>query len=318
MFDRRDFLENGLKLTAALGVSQLDVGLAHAETGEGLKNVGSPWPLRNSEAFEYQSRAVGDKMAVGVWAHPGSSALRAGGKGPPLEVVYVLDGSFALAVAAAVCRLLAADLINPGFPPVLLVGVDYPDDKLNARTRDYTMTDSVPASLGKVLKTTTPQTTPGGADKFLAFLEGELDPLIRARYNTTSNPAGIIGDSFGGTFTFYAFLRQSRFFDRYWLGSPGLFSTSTDYIAQFEACLREKRVHPTRMFLSMGSKEMSGGIDFYEDLGRNFNRLLSALRRNPSTDLTWSSRIYDGYTHTSVFTPSLNDALIYLYGKNAA
>jgi len=318
MVDRRDFLENGLKLTAALGVSQLDVGLAHAETREGLKSVGSPWPLRNSEAFEYQSSAVGDKMAVGVWAHPASNALRSDGKGPPLEVVYVLDGSFALAVAATVCRLLAADLINPGFPPVLLVGVDYPDDKLNARTRDYTMKDSVPASLGKVLKMTTPQTTPGGADKFLAFLESELDPLIRSKYNTTNSPAGIIGDSFGGTFTFYAFLQQSRLFDRYWLGSPGLFSTSTDYVARFEACLKEKRIHPTKMFLSMGSREMSGGVDFYEDIGRNFNRILSALRKNPSADLVWSSKVYDGYTHTSVFTPALNDALIFLYGKYAA
>ena len=318
MVDRRDFLESGLKLTAMLGASQFDVGVAHAETGRGLENMGSPWPLRNSQAFEYQSKAVGDRMAVGVWANTGSSPLRVDAKGPALDVVYVLDGSFALAVAAAVCRLLAADLINPGFAPVLLVGVDYPDDKLNARTRDYTMKDAVPASLSKVLKTSTPQTTPGGADKFLAFLENELDPLIRAKYNTTSNPAGIIGDSFGGTFTFYAFLRQSRLFDRYWLGSPGLFSTSTDYVAQFEACLKEKPVHPTKMFLSMGSKEMSGGIDFYEDIGRNFNRVLSALRRNPSADLKWSSKVYDGYTHTSVFTPALSDALIYLYGKTAA
>ena len=47
-----------------------------------------------------------------------------------------------------------------------------------------------------------PTTAPGGADKFLAFLEKELDPLIRSRYNAKPGPAGILGDSFGGTFTF--------------------------------------------------------------------------------------------------------------------
>ncbi len=256
-------------------------------------------------------------MAVGVWAHPKTNPLRSAGHGAPLDVVYVLDGSFALAVAATICSLQSADLINPGYKPVLLVGVDYPDDKLNARSRDYTMKDSVPPSVSKIVATT-PRTTPGGAENFLSFLENELDPIIRSKYNTADKPAGIIGDSFGGTFTFYAFLQQSKLFDRYWLGSPGLFSTATDYVSQFEACLKKKLVHPTKMFLSMGTKEMSGGIEFYEDMGRNFNRILSALRKNPSEDLQWSSKVYDGYTHTSVFMPSMNDALIYLYGNHSA
>lgn len=318
MVDRREILESGLKLAAMLGLSQLAAGPAQAEARDGLKSMGSPWSLRNSEAFEYQSKAVGDRMAVGVWSHPRSNPVPAQGNGAPLDVVYVLDGSFALAVAATVCRMLAADLVNPGFTPVLLVGVDYPDDKLNARTRDYTMANSVPAYMNKLLQSGTPQTTPGGADRFLAFLEDELDPLIRAKYNTTSKPAGLIGDSFGGTFAFYAFLRQSKLFDRYWLGSPGIWPTAPDYIGQFEACLKQSLVHPTKMFLSMGSKEMAGGVDFYEEMGRSYNKLLSALRRNPSGDLMWSSKVYDGYTHTSVFLPALNDALIYLYGKNAA
>jgi predicted alpha/beta superfamily hydrolase len=314
--DRREFLGSGVKLTAVLGASQLDPGPAHADAGGALKSTGSPWPLRNSEAFEFYSNAVGDRMAVGVWSHPGSNPARSAAKGPPLDVVYILDGSFALAVAATICLLQAVDLINPGYKPVLLVGVDYPDDKLNARSRDYTMKDSVSPSLSKALSAT-PQTTPGGADKFLAFLENELDPIIRSKYNTTDKPAGIIGDSFGGTFTFYAFLQQSKLFDRYWLGSPGIFTTAADYVTQFEACLKKKFVHPTKMFLSMGSREMAAGIDMYEDMGRNFNLILSALKRNPSDDLVWSSKVYDGYTHTAVFMPSMNDALIYLYGNHS-
>lgn len=316
MLERREFLGSGLTVAAMIGASHVNVASAHAETGGGLKSTGSPWPLRNSEAFEYQSSAVGDKMAVGVWSHPNSNPLRSDAKGPPLDVVYVLDGSFALAVAATICTLQSVDLVNPGYKPVLLIGVDYPVDAENARTRDYTMKDSVPPSISKRVAQAS-KIVPGGADQFLEFLESELDPLIRAKYNTTNRPAGIVGDSFGGTFTFYAFLRQSRLFDRYWLGSPGVFTTSTDYVAQFEARLKEKLVHPTRMFLSMGSKEMSGGVDFYEDMGRSFNRIVSALHRYKSSDLTWASKIYDGETHTSVFMPAMNDAMIYLYGDHA-
>lgn len=281
---------------------------------DGFRNTGSPWPLRESEAFEYQSRAVGDTMAIGVWSPPKAFLAKPGEKTPPLDVVYVLDGSWALAMAAGICMLQYVDLIRPGFPPVLLVGVDYPAGRTNARSRDYTMADAVPSPMNEALSAS-PETTPGGADRFLAFLEEELDPFIRSRYDTTGRPAGILGDSFGGTFTFHAFLKQSRLFDRYWLGSPGIFTTGTDHVARFEALLKDGLVHPTRMFLSMGSLEIDGGVDFYEDMGRHYRRLVSALDGSPNDRLEWKSKIYDGYTHTSVLAPALNDALLYLYGK---
>lgn len=316
MLGRRKFLMSSVGMATALSVSSgFGGGLARAEDFSGFKNTGQPWPLRNSEAFEYHSKAVGDKMAIGVWSPPKAlPAIAPLGENPPLDVIYVLDGSFALNITATICMLQYADIIHPGFSPVLLVGVDYPVGQLNARSRDYTMKDSVPAAMSQALAAS-PQTTPGGADKFLTFLETELDPFIRSKYHTTNQPAGILGDSFGGTFTFYAFLRQSKLFDRYWLGSPGIFTTDTDYVAQFAKLLTGKLIHPTRMYLSIGSRELNGGVDFYEDMGRNYNRLVGALYKTPNEKLAWASKIYEGSTHTSVFAPALNDALLYLFGK---
>lgn len=316
MFGRRDFLISSVGLTAALGVPAVNAAAARGADSIGFKSTGQPWPLRNTEAFEYHSKAVGDNMAIGVWSPPKAlPAMAPLGDNPPLDVVYVLDGSFALNAAVTICMLQYADLINPGFPPVLLVGVDYLVGQPNARSRDYTMADSVPAAM-RAAMANSPQTTPGGADKFLEFLETELDPFIRSKYHTTGKPAGILGSSFGGTFTFYAFLKQSKLFDRFWLGSPGILTTDTDYVAQFETLLKGKLLHPTKLFLSAGSRELNGGVGLYEDLGRNFNRLISALARTPNDKLAWSSRIYDGRTHTSVFAPALNDALFYLLAEN--
>lgn len=312
MLARRNLLKSGIGFAGVLGLSQVCPGIAQSEEAAGLKSTGSAWPLRNSEGFEYYSKAVGDRMAIGVWSPPAEALARSKQEGSALDIVYVLDGSFALSMAAGSCRLQYADLINPGFTPVLLVGLDYPVGQVNARTRDYTMADSISPPLKKIFSS---PPLPGGADKFLAFLEDELDPLIRSKYNVTNRPAAIIGDSFGGTFTFYAFLKQSKLFDRYWLGSPGIFTTETDYVGQFEARLREKLVHPTKMFLSIGSREMDGGIEFYEDLGRNFRRLVGALGQTPNDRLKWSSKIYEGYTHTSVVAPAMNDALLYLLRK---
>lgn len=87
--------------------------------------------------------------------------------------------------------------------------------------------------------------------------------------------------------------------------------TSADDIGQVEERLKQPLVHPTKMFLSTSSLEINGGNAVYEDLGRSYNRLTKALEKS-GVDLGWKSPIYDGYTHTSVFAPALNDALIYL------
>jgi predicted alpha/beta superfamily hydrolase len=147
-------------------------------------------------------------------------------------------------------------------------------------------------------------------------MEEELDPHIRASYNVNDKPAGLLGDSFGGTFTYYAFLQQSKLFGRYWMGSPGIFTTETDYVAKFEKAVAGDLVHDTKMYLSLGALEANGGVPIYEDMGRNFNATVSALNKHPNDKLTWKSQIYPGHTHTTVFTPALNDAFLYLYGPH--
>jgi predicted alpha/beta superfamily hydrolase len=293
------------------------VGRAEESLAEPLPSQSKkPWPVRGTEAFDLESKEVGDTMAVGVWQpDPQFLAARGVPAGGKLDLVYVLDGSWALGIAAALATLQLADLIRPGFPPLLLVGVDYPEGRPNARSRDYTMKDSVPKAMAQALAAT-PATNPGGADKFLAFLEKELDPYIRSHYNVKPGPAGILGDSFGGTFTFYAFLKQSPLFDKYWLGSPGIFTTDTDYVAQVEKLVAGTLGHDTRMFLSLGELEASGGVSFYEDIGRNFARLVDVLDKARNSRLTHRSKRYPEHTHTSVLAPAINDAMLYLYGKH--
>ena len=101
----------------------------------GFKSLGGAWPLRDSEAFEVHSKAVGADMAIGIWSPSAEHFARFGQGNPALDIVYVLDASFMLGMAAGNCMLQYADLINPGFAPVLLVGLDYPIGQTNARSR---------------------------------------------------------------------------------------------------------------------------------------------------------------------------------------
>jgi predicted alpha/beta superfamily hydrolase len=271
------------------------------------------WSLPESEALEVWSEAVRDSFAIGIARPAPLPPAIAGAAGPP-RLVYVLDGSFMLGMTAAIALLQRADLIRPGFPRLLLVGVDYPQGTPNRRSHDFTMEDSVWPPMREALEAM-PGNTPGGAADFLRFLEDELDPLIRSRYEVAEGPAGILGDSFGGTFTFYAFLRQSRLFDRYWLGSPGVFTTGTDYVGKFAEVVRGELVHDTRMYLSIGEVEANGPIDFYNDMGGKFRQMVEALEAHPNPRLAHRSLIYPGHTHTSVLAPAVNDAILYLYGQ---
>src|SRR5688572_15558107 len=120
MVVRREFMSSGLGAAAALGMTQ---SVQARPQGDGFRKLDGAWPLRNSEAFEYHSKIVGDKMAIGVWSPPVELLARTKRQDVPLDVVYVLDGSFALNMAAGNCMLQYVDLINPGFTPVLLVGL---------------------------------------------------------------------------------------------------------------------------------------------------------------------------------------------------
>ena len=306
---RRQFMSGAASLAAAASIA----GPVRGADTPGVTPMNTPWPLRGSESFTIHSERVGDNLAVGVWQPAGEFLELADRTAEPLDVVYVLDGAWALGVAATICQLQLVDLVKPGFPPLLLVGIDYPEDQPNARTRDYTHNDlATPLESGE----TPPERTIGGADSFLRFLEEELDPIVRSRYDTTDRPAGILGDSYGGTFTFHAFRRQSKLFDKYFLGSPGLFTTGVDYIAEVRKLLGEKLVHDTKMYLSFGAMEANGGVSIYEDMGRNYNSLVSVLNSTPNGQLEFASRVYPGHTHTTILAPAVNDALLYLYGPH--
>ncbi|MEM1133529.1 MAG: alpha/beta hydrolase-fold protein [Pseudomonadota bacterium] len=302
---------------SALGASAgLIPGVAQAfQRGQGLQSLGTSVSIADSEALEIFSNEVGDRFSVSVWRDVQFSKLT--GTYDPNQthdVVYALDGKWMLPIAAQVALSELIDPASQGFPRLLIVGIDYIEGTPNARLRDYMPANAIPEQY-RLIPQTTPETTPGGAAQFLKFLENELDPLIRAKYKTTDKPAALLGDSAGGAFGAYAFTQQTELFDRYWLGSPGIYKTQEDYLGQFAATLEKELVHDTRIFISLGELEMHSPIESFRALGRSYADMVGSLRSTSNSALSWEDKIYPDKTHLSVVLPALQDAMLYLFSK---
>ena len=262
-----------------------------------------------SEQFELRSEKIGEDFLIQVGL---PASYGRGEKRYPL--VYMLDSNIFFGTVTEIARLLPNDLIEPGMPEVIIVGIGYVKAEWmgGLRTRDLTPEGSVPQSYHDTTDRNWPfKQTSGGADEFLAFIEAQLDPIIRERYRTNGEKAGILGDSFGGLFTYYAFLQQSPLFDKYWLGSPGLIQEDTRLLDDLPALLKETDFKGQRVYISLGERELSHS--FYGVLGRNYATMVGIFEANPGKNLTVKSQVFPGTTHVTVIPSAVTKALTYLW-----
>ena len=97
--------------------------------------------VAQSEQFELRSDKIGEDflIQVGLPASYGSADKR-------YPVVYLLDGNTSFGAATDIARRLVHDLIEPGIPEVIVVGIGYvkAEQMMGLRTRDLTPKGSCP------------------------------------------------------------------------------------------------------------------------------------------------------------------------------
>jgi predicted alpha/beta superfamily hydrolase len=171
--------------------------------------------------------------------------------------------------AVEVVRLLR---LTEVVPPLLVVGIGYrtPDlgEIFRLRHRDFT-----------------PTVDGGGADRFLAFLRGELKPWLGERYGVDPDDATFFGDSRGGLFASAVLLTEPGTFRRYGIGSPSLYADE-GVKSVFELEADYARAHddlPAKVFFSVGGHESPEGFR------RRLDQLPPAQRARMDSRLSDSS-----------------------------
>ncbi|MCK5052249.1 MAG: hypothetical protein KAS53_11045 [Candidatus Cloacimonetes bacterium] len=116
-------------------------------------------------------------------------------------VLYLLDGGSHFLHVSGVVQFLSSRGLMPQTIVVAIKNID--------RNKDF-----LPTNIERV-------PTSGGAENFLKFISDELIPYIEDNFRTTPYRI-LVGHSYGGTFTTYAFLEKPDTFDSYIAISPYL------------------------------------------------------------------------------------------------
>jgi len=193
-------------------------------------------------------------------------------------VLYLLDGQWDFPLLSAIYGEQYFDGFIPG---VITVGITWggqnPDyDKL--RARDFT--PSSPDGSARW----------GNAAKFLAFIKGELIPLIDSKYRTIKSERTLMGSSLGGLFTLYTMFNDTESFNRYVLTSPA-FQWDNDILFSYEKEYAEKRsAIPVRLFMGIGGLEP--GVPAFE------NELVNHLKSAKYKGLQLETLVMDNTGHS--------------------
>ncbi|ARU88595.1 alpha/beta hydrolase [Pseudomonas sp. M30-35] len=127
-------------------------------------------------------------------------------------VLYMLDGNAALTTLK--------DQWFSALPETpLLVMIGYAGERVinaPARTLDYTPAPQAGQPF------VTPGRMAGGASAFMQLIEGQIKPVVEAKYPLDKQRRSLWGHSFGGLFVLNTLFTQPQSFNRYIAASPSL------------------------------------------------------------------------------------------------
>ena len=162
-----------------------------------------PVRIRQSESFTLRSHVNGSTYQVSVGL-PSSYGQEPGKR---YAVLYAVDADVAFASMVEITRLLA---FAGEMPEVIVVGIGYGTDLASwSRRREG---DLNPQPRAGPLGST-------GVSEFLAFITGDVIPLVEGRYPCTGDRA-LFGYSLGGLFGTWVLFQNPGVFQKYILGSP--------------------------------------------------------------------------------------------------
>lgn len=204
-------------------------------------------PSEDSKPFvlglidEIQSKELAEKRILNIYLPQGydiNDTIN-------YPVIYLLDGSADedFIHIAGLMQFNTFEWVNR-LPKSILVGIASVD-----RRRDFTF----PTSIEKDKKA---NPTSEHSDKFMAFIEKELQPFIQNKYKT-NNSKTIIGQSLGGLLATEILLKKPKLFNTYIIVSPSLWWDNGSLLNQTPEILNAGAKNPVDVYIGVGKEGLT-------------------------------------------------------------
>ena len=209
--------------------------------------AGKTQPADNSRPFvlgvidEIQSAGLSEKRTLNIYLPEGYD------KNDTVKypVVYLLDGSAGedFIHVTGLYQFNNFEWINR-VPKSIVVGIANVD-----RKRDFTFPSRVEADKKKF-------PTAGHSDKFIAFIEKELQPFIEKKYKS-NNSKTIIGQSLGGLLATEILLKKPLLFNQYIIISPSLWWDNGALLNLAPGALQTDVSQRTGVYIGVGKEGLA-------------------------------------------------------------
>ena len=245
---------------------------------------------------EIQSEQLAEKRVLNIYLPEGYS------KNDTLKypVIYLLDGSADedFIHVVGLVQFNTFPWINR-IPKSIVVGIANID-----RRRDFTY----PTTLEEDKKR---YKTAGKSEKFIAFLEKELQPYIERNYKT-SNSKTIIGQSLGGLLATEILLKKPTLFNKYIIISPSLWWDNLSLLKQSSLLLEESFKQKTDVYIGVG-KEGLAPSDIPHVMEVDAHLLVERIQSTKSKNVTLYFDYLPQEDHATVTHQAIFNAFRLLY-----
>lgn len=261
-----------------------------------IKNEPKPFVL--GQIQEINSKILSEKRTLNIYLPEGYNTKDT----LKYPVIYLLDGS-ADEDFIHVVGLVQYNTFPwiDRIPQSIVIGIANTD-----RKRDFTS----PATV-EILKKQMP--SQGGSEKFITFLEKELQPFIEKNYKTT-NSKMIIGQSLGGLLATEILFKKPQLFDKYVIISPSLWWNDGELLKMNPAVLEERFTQQKAVYIGVGKEGLSPFFDNHV-MEVDANLLFDKVKSGKSKSI----KVYFDYLpeedHATVTHPALFNAFRMLYPK---
>lgn len=196
----------------------------------------STHPFQLGITDEIQSSQLAEKRILNIYLPEGyDQDLKT-----TYPVIYLLDGS-ANEDFIHIAGLVQFSTMIQAMPKSIVIGIANID-----RKRDFTFPTTIPEDL-KDFPTT------GKSERFMAFIEKDLQPYIQQKYRTNSSKT-IIGQSLGGLFATEVLFKKPYLFNNYIIISPSLWWDNQSLLGKAPELLKALTDKDIKVYVSVGTE----------------------------------------------------------------